>query len=167
MNPASLFGWLGETSWSVALRESQWVYPIVESVHVLALCLFVGFAILFDLRLLGWTMRDTPASEVFERLMPWTISGFLLMVTSGLLLFYSDPVEFYANVFFRIKLALLAVAGVNALVFQRTTYRQMADWDLADVPPRRARAAGMVSLVVWAGIIVAGRLIAYNWFDTK
>jgi hypothetical protein len=157
--------WLGGTAGSIALHESIWAYPIVESVHVLTLCLFLGLTVMLDLRLLGVTMLRTPASEVAGRLLPWTIAGFAVMVTTGALLFYAIPVKTYLNVFFRVKVAFLVLAGVNVAVFQRTIWRTVDGWDSAAVPPLRARLAGGVSLFLWAGIVIAGRMIAYNWFD--
>jgi hypothetical protein len=157
--------WLGSTEGSIALHESIWAYPIIESLHVLTLCVFLGLTVMLDLRLLGVTMVRTPASEVAGRLLPWTIAGFAVMVTTGALLFYAIPVKTYLNIFFRIKVALLVLAGVNAAVFQLTIWRSMDQWDVDPVPPLRARLAAGVSLVLWAGIVVAGRMIAYNWFD--
>ncbi|HEY2015504.1 MAG TPA: DUF6644 family protein [Bryobacteraceae bacterium] len=149
----------------MALHESIWGYPLVESVHVLTLCLFLGLAVMLDLRLLGATMRKTPVSEVSGRLLPWTVAGFAIMVISGALLFYAIPVKTYLNVFFRAKVLFLLLAGVNAAVFHLTIQRQRGEWDLDPVPPFRARLAGGLSLALWAGIVVAGRMIAYNWFD--
>jgi hypothetical protein len=157
--------WLGSTEGSIALHESIWAYPIVESLHVLTLCVFLGLTVMLDLRLLGVTMVRAPASEVAGRLLPWTIAGFAVMVTTGALLFYAIPVKTYLNIFFRIKVAFLLLAGVNVAVFQLTIWRSMDQWDIDPVPPLRARLAAGVSLVLWAGIVVAGRMIAYNWFD--
>ena len=157
--------WLADTRWSIALHESTWGYPIVESVHVLALCLFLGMAAMLDLRLLGVTMRSAPVSEVVERLMRWTAAGFILMVVSGALLFYAIPVRTFQNIFFRIKVAMLILSGLNVWVFHRGVYTRVAAWALDPVPPRRARIAAGLSLALWAGIVVAGRMIAYNWFD--
>jgi hypothetical protein len=157
--------WLGSTDGSIALHESIWVYPIVESVHVLTLCLFLGLTIMLDLRLLGVTMVRTSASEVMSRLLPWTIVGFAVMVVTGALLFFAIPVKTYLNIFFRIKVAFLVLAGVNVAVFQRTVSRSIGQWDFDPVPPLGARLAGGISLFLWAGIVVAGRMIAYNWFD--
>jgi hypothetical protein len=83
---------------------------------------------------------------------------------TGLLLFYSDPLRFYGNVFFRIKLVLLILAGLNAWVFHATVYLRVASWDHDATPPLGARAAGVASLVLWVGVITTGRMIAYNWF---
>jgi hypothetical protein len=166
MSPLGFCEWLANTQGSIALHESTWGYPVVESVHVLALCLFLGLAAMLDLRLLGVTMRAAPVSEVVERLLPWTIAGFVLMVISGALLFYAIPVRTFQNIFFRIKVVMLILSGLNAWVFHSTVYRRVAEWDLDPVPPKRARVAAGLSLALWAGIVVAGRMIAYNWFDS-
>ena len=165
MSVTGFFEWLGNTPWSIALHESMWVYPIVESVHVLALCLFLGLAVMLDLRLLGVTFRSVRVSDVAERLLPWTRTGFAVMVVSGALLFYAVPVKTYQNIFFRVKLAMLIMAGINVWVFHSTIYRTVGAWDLDAVPPRKARVAGALSLALWAGIVVAGRMIAYSWFE--
>jgi hypothetical protein len=157
--------WLAERPWSIALHESQYAYSIVESVHVWALCVFLGTAILLDLRLLGWTLRAVPVSSVLARLLPWTKAGFAIMVVTGALLFFAIPVRTYHSVFFRLKLTLMALAGLNAWWFHAHTERSIEQWDVARAVPRPARLAGAVSLVLWAGIVISGRMIAYNWFD--
>jgi hypothetical protein len=157
--------WLANTPWSISLHESEHAYAIIESVHVWTLCLFVGLAAMLDLRLLGMLMPRVPVSQMAQRLLPWTIAGFVVMVTTGSLLFTAIPVRTYQNVFFRFKLVLLVLAGINVFVFHNGIYRTIQAWDLDPVPPRSARLAGLSSLVLWALIIVAGRLIAYNWFD--
>ncbi|MDQ1470396.1 MAG: hypothetical protein QOJ99_1876 [Bryobacterales bacterium] len=91
-----------------------WGYPLIESVHVLALCLFLGLAVMLDLRLLGLTMRRVAVSRVAGRLLPWTVAGFPIMIVGGALLFYGIPVRTYQNVFFRIKVILLVLSGLNA-----------------------------------------------------
>jgi hypothetical protein len=120
---------------------------------------------MLDLRLLGLTMRRVAVSEVAGRLLPWTVAGFLIMIISGALLFYGIPVRTYQNIFFRIKVVLLVLSGLNAWVFHSTVYRKVAQWDLEPVPPPRARIAGALSILFWTGIVAAGRMIAYNWFD--
>ena len=157
--------WLADTPWSVALHESLWMYPIIESVHVLTLCLFLGMVLMLDLRLLGLMNRATAVTEIVERLMPWTVTGFVVMVVSGLALFYAIPVRTYQNIFFRVKVAMLILSGLNAWFFHSTVYRRVSDWDVSPAPPPGARLAGAVSLTLWTGIVVAGRMIAYNWFD--
>jgi hypothetical protein len=129
--------------------------------------LFVGTAAMLDLRLLGATMQGVAVSEVARRLRPWTVAGFFLMVVSGALLFYANPAPRYQNIFFRAKMAMLLLAGVNAWIFQRSACRNVAQWDRDPVPPRRARLAGGVAIVLWAAMIVSGRMIAYDWFDCR
>ena len=167
MSVLSFFEWLAATPASLALHESRYLYLGVLTVHVMTLGVFVGIAVLLDLRLLGITLRNVPASEVIARLVPWTIAGFLVMVASGTLLFYAAPVDKVGNVFFRAKMGLLVLAGINIWVFFNTVYANVAEWDLDPVPPRRARLAGGVALVLWAAIITAGRMIPYQqyWFD--
>ena len=165
MSLLGFFEWLAHTRASVAMSESIWAFPIVESVHVLTLCLFLGMATILDLRLLSFVMRDVPVSDVLTRLLPWTTAGFVLMVISGVLTFLNAPVRYYENIFFRIKIAALLVAGLNAWVFHSGIWLKVSEWDRDAVPPFRARLAGIVSLVVWACVVVAGRMIAYNWFD--
>ncbi len=165
MTLLSFFEWLAQTRASIAMAESVWAFPIVESIHVLALCLFLGMAAILDLRLLSLVMRDLPVSEVATRLLPWTMAGFVVMVISGVLTFLNAPVRYYENIFFRIKMVALLLAGVNAWVFHAGIWRRVAAWDRAAVAPFRARLAGGLSLVLWACIVVAGRMIAYNWFD--
>lgn len=114
---------------SLALRESLWVYPIVETVHVLGLCLFVGTAWLWDLRLLGVTLRRIPVSQLSAQLLPWTAVGFVIMAASGVALVFSEPLRFYSNIFFRVKLLLLAAAGLNAFIFHQSVGRDKETWD--------------------------------------
>lgn len=149
---------------SIAIRESLWVYPVIETAHVMGICVFLGLVAMMDLRLVGAAMRTVPLSEVQQHLLPWQMAGLAVMVTSGLLLVLSEPLRFYDNPFFRLKVALLALSVVNAGVFHLTIYQRVAEWDTDPVPPRPARLAGLFSLVIWAGVVTSGRLIAYNWF---
>jgi hypothetical protein len=159
--------WLANTPGSIALHESRYVFLIVLTVHVLTLTVFVGTAVMIDLRFLGKAMSRVPVSEVVARLLPWTASGFLVMVVSGTLLFYAAPVVRYENLFFRFKMGIIVLALVNAWIFHETAYRRVAEWDRDPVPPRPVRLAGGVSLVLWAMVITAGRMMAYQgyWFD--
>jgi hypothetical protein len=142
------------------------VFLLVLMIHVLTLSLFVGTALMIDLRLLGRTMTDVPVSQVMTRLMPWTEAGFLVMIVTGSLLFYAAPVARYENIFFRLKMAALAMAVMNIWLFRRNVYRRVAEWDLDPVPPRRVRMVGALSLLLLALIITAGRMMAYQdyWF---
>ena len=157
--------WLAATGGSIALHESMYMYPIVESSHVLALTLFVGFAVILDLRLLGLILKQVPVSQVTDRLLPWTIGGFIVMNVTGVLLFYAIPIRTYQSIFFRAKVIFLILAGLNVWLFHSRIYQRIAEWDHAIITPRAARRAGVASLILWGAIIIAGRMIAYNWFD--
>lgn len=161
----AFFQRMSDSSWSTGLHESRYAYDLIESVHVWALCLFFGLAVMFDFRLLGWTMRSVPVSEVARRLLPWTALGFAVMVISGALLFSAIPLRSFQNIFFRTKMILLMVAGINVWIFHSGVYRRVTTWDLVQKPPRAARVAGALSLVLWVAIVLSGRMIAYNWFD--
>jgi hypothetical protein len=160
MSLFSICQWLQDTPFSTGIRESVWTFPIIETVHLMALAFSVGIIIFVDLRLVGVALRDRPVSEVFERLQPMALKGFAVNVLSGLLLFISEPVKCYNSTYFMIKLVLLFLLGVNALSFQ-FYYRGVAAWDKAVVLPVRARFAGWLSLAFWAGVVVMGRAIAY------
>ena len=158
--------WLGNTSWSIELHESRYVFLLVLMVHVLTISVFVGTAAMIDLRLMGKTMIRVPVSQVIARLLPWSELGFAVMVVTGTLLFYAAPLNRYENIFFRVKMGALVLAVLNVWWFRRTAYRRVHEWDLEPVPPRRVRMVGALSLMLLALIISAGRMMAYQdyWF---
>ena len=153
--------WLHDTQFSTTMRDSLWAEPLVESIHVLTLTLFLGFAVLLDLRLLGVALRGRPASQVLRQLNPWLFGGVAVMVVSGALLFCGDPVSFYSTSFFKVKMIMLVLAGLNVLIFNATIGRRTAEWDRDLKTPRAAKVAAVVSLVLWVAIVAAGRAIAY------
>lgn len=163
MSLASFLNWLSNTQFSTYMRESTWGEPIVESIHVLTLTLFLGFAVMLDMRLLGVVMKRRRISEVLGQLNPWLFGGFAIMIITGVLLFSADPVTFYYThpPFFKIKMIMLVLAGVNVLIFNATIGRKVAQWDLNPTTPVGAKVAGTVSIVLWVLIIAAGRAIAY------
>ena len=165
MSLLAFFEQLAESPWSISIHESEVAYSLIESIHVWSMCLFFGLTVMFDLRLLGWTMRKVPVSEFANRLLPWTIAGFVVMAISGTLLFYAIPVRSYQNIFFRFKMILMLLAGLNVWIFHSRVYPKAAGWDSSGMPPKPARTAGALSLALWIGVIVSGRMIAYNWFD--
>jgi hypothetical protein len=154
--------WLQDSYYATTIRESVWVFPIVESSHVLALGLAIGTVLWFDLRLLGVGMRRHSVSETFDYIKPWMLTGFAIMMISGIILFYSHALRCYESTFFRIKVVLLFLAGGNILVYHTTVDRYRHEWDKAPIPPLQARVAGLVSIVMWTSIVVVGRLMAYT-----
>ena len=164
MSIEELCQWLENSTVGTAIIGSNWLFPIIEGTHVLALGLAVGIVVLSDLRLMGVIMRNKPASLVWSQLAPWMIGGIAVMFVSGGLLFWSQATKAYASNYFRVKMILLVAAAVNAAVYHLTICKRMKEWDTAPVPPPQARAAGWISLILWAGIIVMGRTIAYTSF---
>ncbi len=150
---------LRATALSTTLRESRWLYPAVETAHLLGIALLVGSAAAFDLRLLG-ASRRLPVAAAARHLLPCAWAGFAAAGLSGALLFAAEPVDTAANPAFQVKLALLAAAGLNAAGFHRGPYRRAAAWG-DGAPPRAARLAAAASLALWAAVVAAGRLIAY------
>jgi len=165
MYPLDFFAWLAETPWSIDLHESEIAYSLIESIHVWTLILFFGLMLMVDLRLIGWTMRSVPVSDFVERVLPWAIAGFALMVVTGILLVFAIPLRSYQNLFFRTKMVLLVLAGLNVWYFHKRIYPKLKKFDGDAVPPREIRRAGAYSLVLWVSIVFCGRMIAYNWFD--
>jgi hypothetical protein len=160
----SFVAWLADTPGSIALHESQYMYTFIESTHVMAIMLFVGTIAMVDLRLLGISFRETPVSQMLSRMLPWTITGFVVLVITGVLLFYAIPIRTFHSLWFRIKCVLLLIGGINIAIFTFKVERDKALWDLGPVP-LKSKVASVVSLSVWALVIVCGRLIAYNWAD--
>lgn len=161
----SILEWLRETAFSTNLREAIYMWGVVNGIHVLGLGLFMGLLLFWDLRLLNVGLRKVPVSDTWDRLAPWIGLGFLVMAVTGVLLFTADPVRYWGNIFFRIKLVALVLAGLNALAFHYGVGKRVVNWDTAGALPAAARVAGASSLVLWVVIIVCGRLIAYSWFE--
>jgi hypothetical protein len=161
MSLHDLFQYIDCTRSSTALRESYYVFPIVEGTHVISLALSVGLVIWFDLRLVGWILKDQPVSAVFRPLRPFMLGGFAITFITGVLLFWSLAMRCYGSPFFWAKVIMLLLAGVNILIYHLTIDRRSAEWDKLATPPVQARIAGLVSLTLWVGIIAAGRMMAY------
>ena len=154
--------WLEGLAWTTAIRESAWGYPIIETAHVASIVFFAGLVIVMDLRLVGLAFTHAPLTQIQRRLFPWQMAGFVPSAATGLLLCCIDPLRYYGNVFFWVKLGMLVLAGINALAFHRTTCRKAARWDEDPRVPGTVRLAGAVSLLLWSAIIVSGRLIAFT-----
>jgi hypothetical protein len=158
----SICQWIYQTPLSVAIRESIWVYPIVNVLHCVGILLVAGTIIVVDLRLLGAGMRQVSVSSIVRQVLPWTLGGFGFMALTGSLLAWSEPVRLYRSLFFPWKLVFLAIAGLNALFFHWGIYRRVGAWDSDRITPARARMAGLVSIVCWICVIAAGRAIGYE-----
>ena len=157
--------WLETTAIAIAIQESLYGFAIVVAVHILGLAASVGMLLWVDLRLLGIALTQRPLNEVYRSLAPWFAAGFGIMLLSGSALFIAFATAAYGNPFFRIKLLLLLMAGVNALVFHRFAGGTPEGRNDAAAPPTAARLAGFLSLALWAGVIVMGRMMSYTMFS--
>jgi hypothetical protein len=156
--------WLEGLAWTTAIRESAWGYPIIETAHVASIVAFAGLVIMMDLRLVGLAFTHAPMTQIQRRLFPWLMAGLVPSTATGILLCCIDPMRYYGNVLFGVKLVLLSLAGLNALAFHLRTYRTAGQWDEDPQLTTTARRSGAVSLLLWTAVIVSGRLVAYNWF---
>jgi hypothetical protein len=164
MTLLQVFEWL-ETTWVAALvRESLWGFPIVVAIHIMGIMLSVGTLVWFDLRLLGVSMLANRVSLMYRRLMPWMFTGFAMMFISGGMLLAGYATSAYSNLYFRIKVIAMLLAGLNAIAYHFMTERRIAQWDADESPPPGARFAGLISICVWATVIIAGRMMSYTLF---
>ena len=153
--------WLDQTSVGSVIRQSLWLFPAIETVHLLGMAALVGTITVLDLRLLGWAMPQRRVSEVTARLLPWAWLGFGVQVVTGVLLFSSEAVKIYGNPAFRLKMLLLLLAGIQALIFQTVVSRKLPTWDDRPALPVMAKVMGMISILLWLAIVTAGRFIGF------
>ena len=139
-----------------------WWFPFLESIHVLAIGLLVGSILMVDLRLLGLAALGYAASRVTRELRPWTWGAFCVATVTGTGMFMTRASTYIEHPPFQIKLVLLLLAGANMALFQFRTFRDVEDWDSAAVTPIAARVAGATSLLLWVGVVLAGRWIGHT-----
>ncbi len=152
--------WLHTTPLALAMRQSEWLYPAVEILHILGFCALVGAAGLFDLRLLGLS-KQIPVQQMAAHLLPVAWAGFALAVPSGFLLLLPEAKSIGVSPIFLSKMALIGLAGLNAWVFHTRIGRSVQRWNQGAKPPIAARLAALFSLAIWIAVIALGRLIAY------
>ncbi|MGQ9427320.1 hypothetical protein ACXYTJ_14220 [Gilvimarinus sp. F26214L] len=157
--------WLGNTSGSQSLIGSFYMWNWIESTHVLTLMLSLGMLFMIDLRMLGWSFTNIPASKMNAQMNIPMFIGFAIMIITGLLLYYANAVHETQSIWFRIKLILLGAAGVNAWLFHKAMAASIDTWDRAPLPPKRIRIGAGLSLSLWILVIIMGRLMAYDWYD--
>jgi hypothetical protein len=153
--------WLNDTNVAEAIRDSVWIFPAIETVHVIAIAFVVGSIMRLDLRLTGLVWRDRPVTEVSGQMLPWTWASFVVATIFGLLLFVSKPSTYLQIVFFDVKMFLIVLAGLNMVIFQQVIFKGVAKWDRSPMPPTAVRLAGSLSLAFWVSVLVCGRLIGF------
>jgi hypothetical protein len=152
---------LQDLSFPTQIRESDWLFPTIETVHVFALVLVVGTIMTVDLRLLGFANKERPFSQVASEMLPWTWAAFAIAAFAGMLMFSSKALTYYGNIPFRLKMVCLLLAGINMATFHWLGTRHLKAWDRGR-PPRAAKLAGGASLLLWTTIVAAGRWIGFT-----
>jgi hypothetical protein len=152
---------LQDSAFATSLLESQYMWLIIESAHVLGLAFSVGLILITDLRLVGKFRLREPVSEVLQALRPWLLAGFAMMFVTGALLFISEAAKVIVIPWFKLKMLFLLLAGINALWFELKLGRKLAAWDTLASPPIGAKIAGWTSITSWTAVIVLGRWVAY------
>jgi len=158
-----LLNWVESTALSLFVMQSTFGFSALDMVHIAAISIVFGMIAVVDLRLLGLASRDCAVTEICGEALPWTWTAFGIAVLTGVLMFTGQPVKYYGNFAFRMKLLLIVLAGINMLVFHFITYRGVAKWDRVPVP-LSARLAGAISLACWIAIVAYGRWTAYYMF---
>jgi hypothetical protein len=162
--PGGALGALEASGLGQAMRQWLWLYPSVETVHIVGIGLLFGSIAVLDLRLLGFA-RNISARALAKHVLPWTAASFLLIVPSGLSMFTAHATEFIDSPVFIIKMCLIMAAGLNAALFHTITFRTVDVWDAEDMrklpPPPSARVSAAISLLLWISVIACGRLLAY------
>jgi hypothetical protein len=148
-----------------AMRQWLWLYPAVETAHIVGIGLLFGSIAVLDLRLLG-VWKRVPVKPLAAQVLPWSAASFLLIVPSGLLMFVAHASDFIASPVFVLKMCLIMAASLNAAAFHAITFRTVDVWDSEEMrklaPPPSARLAGALSLLIWVSVIACGRLLAYT-----
>ena len=143
------------------LPGSEWLFPIIETLHVMALTIVVGSIAMVDLRLLGIASRDSAVSRLSAEVLPWTWTAWVVAAVFGTLMFMAKAGTYAGNLQFLLKFACMGLAALNMLVFHFGVYREVMRWDEAE-PPTSAKMAGALSLLLWAGVVFFGRWVGFT-----
>jgi uncharacterized protein DUF6644 len=154
--------WLENTAVASEIRQSTWLFPAIESLHVLATVIVVGSVTMLDLRLLNIAARNRSISEVHEEVLPWTWASFGVAAIAGALLFSSAATKYYHNFTFRMKMLSLLLVAMNAALFELRTYRGVAKWDRGSRIPLAAKLAGGLGIILWISVVAFGRWTGFT-----
>ena len=158
----ALLAWLEHTSLALAIAQSTIAFPAIEVAHVIAITLVFGTIAIVDLRLLGLGSNNRAVTELCRDVLPWTWGAYAIAAMTGSLLFISQATQYVANPAFRMKMLLMLFAGINMVVFELITFRDVAKWD-RDVPVAPAgKLAGAVSLACWVGVVGFARWVGFT-----
>ncbi len=165
MSIAALLATVEDWPISAAMRGeipgTEWLFPIVETVHVMALTIVVGSIAMVDLRLLGISSRDSAVSRLSNEVLPWTWTAWSVAAVCGALMFVAKAETYAGNLQFRLKFVCMGLAALNMLIFKFGAYRQVARWDRGALP-MSAKVAGVLSLSLWIGVVFFGRWVGFT-----
>jgi hypothetical protein len=162
MDIAPMLDCLQRTGLAVQVRDSLFAFPLLEAAHVIGLALVFGTIVIVDLRLLGVASTHRPFRRLAADTLKWTWVAFALTALTGALMFSTNATVYFHNTYFRAKVLLLVLAAVNVLVFELTAGRTVQRWDQAPAAPPVGRVVATLSLVIWIGVIVTGRMIGFT-----
>ena len=152
-----LFKWF-DASWvGNVIRDSRWVFPAVEAVHIVALCLLFGAILVMNLRLLGLTLKDKPIAQLARDFAPWVLVSLVIILITGVMLFSSEAMKSYASVPFQVKMVFLFAA----IIFHFTVYGRVTKAREGQIRPIWNALAAVVSFLLWLGVGVGGRGIGF------
>jgi len=152
--------WLESREISYRIGES-WLFPFLESIHVLSACMVVGAILMLDLRLLGLAANRYGIERFAKELVPWSIGAFVVALMTGVGMFIVRTIGYLDNAAFQVKLILLLLAGINMLVFHFGVFRSVSNWGESKAIPRAAKISAFLSLIFWVGVMLAGRWIGH------
>ncbi len=153
--------WLEQTPIGASVRQSLWLFPAIETLHLLGMAVLLAAVGIIDLRLMGAILRGQSIAGLARRVLPWAWSAFALQVITGGLLFSSEAVHMIRNPAFRVKMALIVLSGAHALIFHFIARRRVDQWDIESKPRPGLRISGAASLALWIGVVAAGRWIGF------
>ncbi len=158
MSVLSFFTWCENTSLGEAIRDSRWLFPAIESVHLLALAVIGGAVLVMNLHLLGFGIKRQSATQLWRDTWPWLVGSLTVMLTSGVLLFTSEATKLYYHEAFWVKMISLLLA----MIFTFTVMRKVALADPGRVRPLWGRVAAAISILLWSTVGVCGRWIGFS-----
>jgi uncharacterized membrane protein len=158
---AQFCDWLSQTPLSMTFQSVEWIIPMVQSVHILAIAIVMSSIVMVDLRLMGLMGHTQSVTGMARRFLPWVWWSLLVLLVSGAVLITAEPRRDLLNPVFQAKMILLLVAMAVTALFQAVVARNMEIWDLSPQKRMGAWATAIVSLLVWTAIIGCGRWIAY------
>ena len=157
-----LIAYFEDSGLAESIRENDVLFPLIESVHVVAICLVVGSILVLDLRLLGLASIHRPVSRLTAAVLPVTWGAFAVAATSGFLLFISNATKYLENGYFVAKILLICAAGVNMIIFHGISAKDLPQWEKEPMPPLLARLAGVLSILLWIAVVACGRWIGFT-----